>query len=258
MWNVKVDSCKASELVDSYSKVKSSAGLASLLGAKWWPVGVTAGVFTAWAWANQETVKKCASNGTGISFKEASGIVVNCTPQWGIHEEEYKTNSILYRTTNVNDNRHNSSEKRNYIRQYIILCNFSTCSILHASGTLLFTQEKFKEIEIHFCRFNEFLQSESLSCSLANPPDEGKVCRKGRGIWCRHDLESDHDGVFNSRNRVTTVPDNRDSGHRIRHVPRMIILDDVRKPLPPRRLDVPGTTPAPWCLRGPDRPVHPG
>ena len=81
LWNVKVDSCKASELVDSYSKVKSSAGLASLLGAKWWPVGVTAGVFTAWAWANQETVKKCASSGTGISFKEASGIVVNCTPQ---------------------------------------------------------------------------------------------------------------------------------------------------------------------------------
>ena len=122
-------------------------------------------------------------------------------------------------------------------------------------GLFFSHKKKFKEIEIHFCRFNEFLQSESLSCSLANPPDEGKVCRKGRGIWCRHDLESDHDGVFNSRNRVTTVPDNRDSGHRIRHVPRMIILDDVRKPLPPRRLDVPGTTPAPWCLRRPDRLV---
>ena len=60
-------------------------------------------------------------------------------------------------------------------------------------GLFFSHKKKFKEIEIHFCRFNEFLQSESLSCSLANPPDEGKVCRKGRGF-----------GVATTLNRITT------------------------------------------------------
>ncbi|MBD8020983.1 hypothetical protein [Brevibacterium gallinarum] len=78
---MKIDSCKASKLVDAYGNAKDASGLAGLLGAKWWPAGVVAGVFYGWAWKNQSAVKKCASKGTGIKFKEVGGVVTGCTAQ---------------------------------------------------------------------------------------------------------------------------------------------------------------------------------
>lgn len=80
-WDVKVDSCKANQLVDAYGKAKDAAGLVGMLGAKWWPVGVTSGITFGWAWANQESVKSCASKGTGIKFKEVNGVVMSCSAQ---------------------------------------------------------------------------------------------------------------------------------------------------------------------------------
>lgn len=79
--DVKIDSCKTQELIDAYGKVKDGAGLTGLLGAKWWPAGVTAGVFFGWAWLNQDTLKDCASKGTGVKFTEINGIVTGCSAQ---------------------------------------------------------------------------------------------------------------------------------------------------------------------------------
>lgn len=46
--DVKVESCKAQQLIDGYGNVKGGAGLAGLLGAGWWPAGVTGGLFFGW------------------------------------------------------------------------------------------------------------------------------------------------------------------------------------------------------------------
>lgn len=78
---VKVDSCKAQQLVDAYGNVKDEAGLAGLLGARWWPVGVASGVFFAWAWNNQAQVKGAAAAGRGVEFIQAHGVIVEARPQ---------------------------------------------------------------------------------------------------------------------------------------------------------------------------------
>jgi hypothetical protein len=78
---VKVDSCKVQQLIDSYGQVKDAAGLAGLLGAGYWPVGVTGGLFYGWAWLNQGLIKDCANAGSGIKFREINGIVSGCSGQ---------------------------------------------------------------------------------------------------------------------------------------------------------------------------------
>ncbi|MGH8964557.1 MAG: hypothetical protein ACRDXB_04395, partial [Actinomycetes bacterium] len=78
---VRIDSCKAQELVDAFGQVKDAAGLSGALGAKWWPVGVAGGVLFAWAWHNQNMVKNAAAAGTGVEFVMAHGIVVTAEPQ---------------------------------------------------------------------------------------------------------------------------------------------------------------------------------
>jgi hypothetical protein len=78
---VKIDSCKAQELVDTYGDVKDAAGLAGALGAKWWPVGTASGVLFAWAWNNQAQVRGAAAAGRGVEFVMAHGVVVDARPQ---------------------------------------------------------------------------------------------------------------------------------------------------------------------------------
>lgn len=78
---VKVDSCKAQELVDAYGDVKDAAGLAGALGAKWWPIGTASGVFFAWAWNNQAQVRGAATAGRGVEFLELHGVVSQARPQ---------------------------------------------------------------------------------------------------------------------------------------------------------------------------------
>lgn len=68
-------------MVDAYGQVKDAAGLGGLLGAKWWPAGVTGGIFFAWAWSNQNAIKNCAANGSGIQFEKINGFVSGCSPQ---------------------------------------------------------------------------------------------------------------------------------------------------------------------------------
>lgn len=80
-YSVKVDSCKVEELVGAYGQVMNAAGLAGLLGARWWPVGVGAGAFFGWAWENQNRVRECAAAGSGIEFLETQGFVTGCSPQ---------------------------------------------------------------------------------------------------------------------------------------------------------------------------------
>jgi hypothetical protein len=78
---VKIDSCKAQELVDSYGDVKDAAGLAGALGAKWWPVGTASGILFAWAWNNQAQVKRAATGGRGVEFLELHGVISQARPQ---------------------------------------------------------------------------------------------------------------------------------------------------------------------------------
>jgi hypothetical protein len=78
---VKINSCKAQQLVDAYGNVKDEAGLMGLLGARWWPVGAASGVLFAWAWNNQSKVKGAASAGRGVEFIEAHGVIVTARPQ---------------------------------------------------------------------------------------------------------------------------------------------------------------------------------
>jgi hypothetical protein len=78
---VKIDSCKAQELVDTYGDVKDAAGLAGALGAKWWPVGTASGILFAWAWNNQAKVKGAATAGRGVEFLELHGVVSQARPQ---------------------------------------------------------------------------------------------------------------------------------------------------------------------------------
>jgi hypothetical protein len=80
-YSVKIDSCKAQELVDAYGDVKDAAGLAGALGAKWWPVGAASGVLFAWAWNNQAQVKGAAAAGRGVEFDMMHGVVMNAGPQ---------------------------------------------------------------------------------------------------------------------------------------------------------------------------------
>lgn len=78
---IKVDSCKTQEMIDAYANVKDGAGLAGLLGARYWPAGVSAGVLFGWAWANQSAVKDCAKGGNGVSYTQINGIVTGCSSQ---------------------------------------------------------------------------------------------------------------------------------------------------------------------------------
>jgi hypothetical protein len=78
---VKIDSCKAQQLVDTYGDVKDAAGLAGALGAKWWPVGTASGVLFAWAWNNQAQVRGAAAAGRGVEFLELHGIITEARPQ---------------------------------------------------------------------------------------------------------------------------------------------------------------------------------
>jgi hypothetical protein len=78
---VKIDSCKAQQLVDAYGNVKDEAGLMGLLGARWWPIGAASGVLFGWAWNNQAKVKGAATAGRGVEFIESHGVVVTARPQ---------------------------------------------------------------------------------------------------------------------------------------------------------------------------------
>jgi hypothetical protein len=80
-YTIKVDSCKATELVDAYGDVKDAAGLAGALGARWWPVGTAGGVLFGWAWHNQAAVKRAATAGRGVQFDMQNGIVHLAEPQ---------------------------------------------------------------------------------------------------------------------------------------------------------------------------------
>ena len=78
---VMIDSCKALELVDAYGNVKDTAGLAAMLGAKWWPVGVSSAALFGWAWNNQAQVRGAARAGQGVEFVSANGVIMRARPQ---------------------------------------------------------------------------------------------------------------------------------------------------------------------------------
>lgn len=80
-YSVKVDSCRASKMVNDFGNAKDAAGLAGMLGAKWWPAGAASGVFFGWAWNNQSEIKGCESKHTGIKFKEINGMITSCSAQ---------------------------------------------------------------------------------------------------------------------------------------------------------------------------------
>lgn len=80
-FKVKMDSCHTAQLIEGFGTVKDATNFGALVGSKWWEVGVAAAPFYAWAWSNQESLKACAANGTGVSFKEINTLVVGCEPQ---------------------------------------------------------------------------------------------------------------------------------------------------------------------------------
>jgi lipoprotein len=82
-WQVKLDSCKARELVDAYSDVKDAAGFTSILTSrsKNWQIGAATGIVFGWAWKNQTAVRNCTAGGKGVQFKEVNGIITECEAQ---------------------------------------------------------------------------------------------------------------------------------------------------------------------------------
>lgn len=80
-FSVKINSCKAQELVDAYGDAKDAAGLVGALGAKWWPVGIASGVFFGWSWQNQSQVKGAAAAGRGVEFLEVEGVIMQARAQ---------------------------------------------------------------------------------------------------------------------------------------------------------------------------------
>ena len=82
-WNVKLDSCKARELVDAYSDVKDGAAYASMLTSRSnsWQIGAASAIVFGWAWKNQMAVRNCTAGGKGIQFKEVNGIITECKAQ---------------------------------------------------------------------------------------------------------------------------------------------------------------------------------
>jgi hypothetical protein len=80
-YSIRMDSCKAQQLVDTYGDVKDAAGLTGALAAKWWPVGTVSGVFFGWAWNNQAQVRGAAAAGRGVEFLQLNGVIVQARPQ---------------------------------------------------------------------------------------------------------------------------------------------------------------------------------
>lgn len=79
--DIQIDSCKVKSLIAKYGVVKDATGLASALGAKFWPVGVASGVVFAWAWNNQAQLQGCSKKGTGVRLRQWAGIITGCYGQ---------------------------------------------------------------------------------------------------------------------------------------------------------------------------------
>ncbi|MCF2573212.1 hypothetical protein [Brevibacterium sp. UCMA 11754] len=80
-YEVKMDSCAASKLVDGFDDATSASGLIDVLGAKWWPVSFSTAPIIAWAWKNKTAVRTCEKSGKGIKFTESNGMITNCKSQ---------------------------------------------------------------------------------------------------------------------------------------------------------------------------------
>ncbi|MEU4014303.1 hypothetical protein AB0E56_03470 [Microbacterium sp. NPDC028030] len=79
--DIMIDSCKVKTLISKYGVVKDAAGLAGLLGAGFWPAGVTAGALFGWAWNNQSQLIGCSSGGRGVRLRQWAGLITGCYSQ---------------------------------------------------------------------------------------------------------------------------------------------------------------------------------
>lgn len=79
--DIMIDSCKVKSIISKYGVAKDAAGLVGLLGAGFWPAGVTAGVVFGWAWNNQSQLIGCSSGGKGIRLRQWAGMITGCYSQ---------------------------------------------------------------------------------------------------------------------------------------------------------------------------------
>lgn len=79
--DVYLDSCKVKNLRDKFGSAKDAISLGALLGASFWPIGVTGGVLFAWAWNNQAQLTGCSQNNKGVRIRMWAGLVTGCYAQ---------------------------------------------------------------------------------------------------------------------------------------------------------------------------------
>lgn len=80
-YETKLNSCDTEKTLDQLHKAGGAAALGGVIGLAVPSVGVAAAGMGVWIWQNQDAFRGCAEKGTGVTFKEVNGAIMDCHPQ---------------------------------------------------------------------------------------------------------------------------------------------------------------------------------
>ena len=80
-YETKLNSCDTEKTLEQLHHASGAAALGGLIGIAVPPIGMASAAVGVWAWQNQDAFRDCAEHGTGVSFKEVNGAIVDCCPQ---------------------------------------------------------------------------------------------------------------------------------------------------------------------------------